>query len=127
MNIFNGLGELITSPSGIFSLISLVVLSVLTWHFPAYMGGAPWCAFFGIIPAALGYFEHKETLAQMSLSQQTPPPPPLPSCDPTAAIPPAPGATITTTTTAAPAPAIVAPTTATITIPLANLPARGVL
>jgi hypothetical protein len=124
MNIFNGLGELITSPSGIFSLISLVVLSVLTWHFPAYMGGAPWCAFFGIIPAALGYFEHKETLAQMSLSQQTPPPPLAPLCDPAATIPPAPGAT---TTTAAPTPAIVAPTTATITIPLANLPARGTL
>lgn len=65
MSIFSGISQLIQSPSGVFSLLSLMVLSILTWHDPS-MGSAAWVAFFGVVPSALGYFEHKETLAQMT-------------------------------------------------------------
>ena len=53
------------SPSGIFSLICLAVMTILTIHVPGF-GYAPWVAFFGIVPAILCYAEHKETLANMT-------------------------------------------------------------
>jgi hypothetical protein len=115
MNIFNGLKELVTSPSGIFSLICLSVLTFLTIKFPSAMGGAPWVAFFGIIPAALGYFEHAET---MLAAQQNPPSPFLPA-PPVFVVP--------VTSSAATVPSVDTTTTVTATIPLANLPARGQL
>src|SRR5579871_5150802 len=97
MNIFTGIYRLITSPSGFFSLLCLAALTVLSWHLGVAWvtaAAAAWTAFFAIIPAALGYFEHKETLAQM----QQPAPPPLP---PPAAAPPSTssGSTSATTTT----------------------------
>ena len=104
MNIFTGAYRLITSPSGFFSLLCLAVLSVLSWHLGvawATAAATAWGAFFAIIPAALGYFEHKETLAQMQQSQPPPSPP--------AAATPAPAPTTTTTTVVA----------------SPNLPARG--
>lgn len=70
-NILTGLAQLIESPSGIFSLISLAVIAAVTWHQPSIGSGA-FIAFFGIVPAALGYFEHKETLAQMGMSVPSP-------------------------------------------------------
>lgn len=79
MSIFSGIYRLVTSPSGFFSLLCLAVLSVLSWHLGvawATAAATAWGAFFAIIPAALGYFEHKETLAQMQ-SQQPPAPPPV--------------------------------------------------
>lgn len=108
MNIFTGIYRLITSPSGFFSLLCLAVLSVLSWHLGvawATAAATAWGAFFAIIPAALGYFEHKETLAQMQ-SQQPPAPPPVVVVPPTGSDPTA----ISTTTTVMTA---------------SNLPARG--
>lgn len=75
MNIFTGIYQLITSPSGIFALLCLIVLSTLSWHLGiawVTAAAAAWSAFFAIIPAALGYFEHKETLAQMNVAVQQP-------------------------------------------------------
>jgi hypothetical protein len=120
MKIFTGIYELITSPSGFFALLSLAVLSVLSWHLGVAWvtaAAAAWSAFFAIIPAALGYFEHKETMFQ--LQQPPPPPPPIPV--PVIA-PPAP-------------PTIPVPTPADPTVPTVptpapmsrNLPPRGVL
>ena len=64
MKLLLGLTQLVESPSGIFSLICLAILTGLSIHSPSTMVAA-WVAFFGIIPTALGYFEHKETLAQI--------------------------------------------------------------
>jgi hypothetical protein len=64
--ILNGISQLLDSPSGTFSLICLAAISIVTWHSPAIGAGA-FVAFFGVVPPALGYFEHKETLAQMNL------------------------------------------------------------
>jgi hypothetical protein len=68
MKLLKGCIELIESPSGVFSLISLAVIAVVTWHAPSIGSGA-FMAFFGIVPAALGYFEHKETMVQMQQPQ----------------------------------------------------------
>jgi hypothetical protein len=73
MNFFTGIYQLITSPSGFFALLCLAVLSILSWHLgTAWVMAAAtaWSAFFAIIPAALGYFEHKEQLAQMNIDLQ---------------------------------------------------------
>lgn len=110
MNIFTGVYRLITSPSGFFSLLCLAVLSVLSWHLGvawATAAATAWGAFFAIIPAALGYFEHKETLAQMQQPQSSSSPPAAATPAPTS---PVPTATTTTTTTVVASP---------------NLPARG--
>lgn len=76
MSIITGVKLLLESPSGAFSLLCLLSLCVLSWHLGiawATAAAAAWAAFFGIVPSALGYFEHRETLAQMNL----PPPPPV--------------------------------------------------
>lgn len=120
MSIFNGIYQLITSPSGFFALLSLAVLTVLSWHLGvAWVTAAAtaWSAFFAIIPAALGYFEHKETMAQIQQSVPVPAPimplPPIMVVDPTA------GPTIPVPTPAT--------TTTTVTTVSANLPPRGSL
>jgi hypothetical protein len=61
MKILNGLRELIISPSGVFSLLCLMVLTVLAWKVPG-LGSGPFIAFFGVVPALLAYCEHKEQL-----------------------------------------------------------------
>lgn len=128
MNIFTGIYQLITSPSGFFALLCLVVLSVLSWHLGvAWVTAAAtaWSAFFAIIPAALGYFEHKETLMQMQQQASQPVPvvtvpmttTALPPTGPVIPVPtPAdPGSTTTTVTVSAPVPLSM------------NLPNRGQL
>lgn len=70
MNLLTGLYQLVTSPSGIFGLLCLLCLTVLSWHLHDSMVMA-WAAFFGIVPTALGYFEHKETLQQMQQTNTT--------------------------------------------------------
>jgi len=69
MNILTGLNQLITSPSGLFSLISLAVITIVTWHVPEIGAGA-FMAFFAITPSLLIYAEHKE---QMQTNQILPP------------------------------------------------------
>jgi hypothetical protein len=64
MKIFNGISELLASPSGLFSLLCLGVLAIVSYHQAGF--SAAWVAFFGIVPAVLAYVEHKETLAQMA-------------------------------------------------------------
>ena len=67
MKLLTGITQLIESPSGIFALLCLATLSVVTWHLGALAGMvAAWVAFFGMVPTALGYFEHKETLAALT-------------------------------------------------------------
>lgn len=68
MNILSGISQLLQSPSGVFSLLSLVAISLVTWHAPAIGAGA-FVAFFSIVPTALGIFEHREQMAQ--IAQQT--------------------------------------------------------
>lgn len=64
---FLGLYLLLQSPSGWFSIATLIAVTYVTIKQPS-VGGMAMAAFVSIIPAALGYFEHKETMAQ-------PPPP----------------------------------------------------
>jgi hypothetical protein len=69
MNLANGLKELLVSPSGLLSLLCLAVLTFLTLKLPA-LGWAPvWCSFFGLVPVAMGYFEHLEQMAQIANQQ----------------------------------------------------------
>lgn len=70
VKILNGIYLLITSPSGIFSLLCLGCLTFLACYLRDPMMGA-FAAFFAIVPACLGYYEHKERLLQ----NQLPPPP----------------------------------------------------
>lgn len=74
VSLWHGVAELLRSPSGVFATLCLLCLTVLSWHLGmgwATAAAAAWTAFFTIVPAALGYFEHKETLKQMD---QPPPP-----------------------------------------------------
>jgi hypothetical protein len=121
MNIFTGVYQLITSPSGIFSLLCLGVLSVLSWHLGiawVTAAAAAWSAFFAVIPAALGYFEHKETMAQMQspFPQGFPQPFPAPVVVVPSPLPPT-GPTV-------PVPTPITTTNTTVTV-ATNLPDRG--
>lgn len=83
-NCLLGFYLLLQSPSGIFSLICLSIMTILTWRVPVF-GAAPWVAFFGIVPAILCYAEHKETMQQIvqsTFSSAPPPPPPAPLTPP---------------------------------------------
>ena len=60
MKIFTGIRELVESPSGLFSLICLTVMAILSWH-RSEIGTAAWVAFFGVVPAILAACEHLET------------------------------------------------------------------
>lgn len=72
ISLWHGLAELLRSPSGVFSLVSLAAISVVTYHAPAIGAGA-FVAFFAVVPTALGYFEHKETMKQMDNDPLLPP------------------------------------------------------
>lgn len=123
MNIFTGLYRLITSPSGVFSLLSLAILTVLSWKLGiawATAAGMAWAAFFAIIPASLGYFEHKERLVQW---QQPTNPYPLPPVPGGPVIPPPPSIQVVLDPTASQSPS----PTSTSSMLEANLPPRGTL
>lgn len=84
--ILGGIIQLLQSPSGVFGILTLGAITVVTWHQPS-VGGAAFAAFVGIVPAILAFCEHKETMAQMT--QLSPPlPPPVPALLPS--IPPPP-------------------------------------
>ena len=65
MKILEGLVLLLQSPSGIFALLTLIAISVVSFHNPT-IGSAAFTAFVAIIPAILAIVEHRETLAQMA-------------------------------------------------------------
>jgi hypothetical protein len=71
MNLLNGCKQLIVSPSGILCLVCLAVLTFLSLHNPSGGWVAAWVAYFGAIVPAMGYFEHKEQLAQIAATVTT--------------------------------------------------------
>jgi hypothetical protein len=66
MNLLNGCKEICYSLSGTFSLITLVVLAIVSWHTSSVVALA---AFASVIPAVLALAENRETLNQMSKPQ----------------------------------------------------------
>lgn len=68
ISLWHGLAELLRSPSGLFALLSLLVISVVTLKQPSVGAGA-FVAFFAIVPAVLAWVEHKEALAQINQPQ----------------------------------------------------------
>ncbi len=72
-NCLLGFYSLLQSPSGAFSLLVLLCITLVTLKMPS-VGGVAFAAFCSVIPVALGFFEHKETMA--GLPQVLPPPPP---------------------------------------------------
>jgi hypothetical protein len=71
MSLWTGVKQLIESPSGVFSLIALFVIALVSWKQPT-VGGVALAAFAGAVPAILAFCEHKETLAQMAQSVAPP-------------------------------------------------------
>lgn len=67
---------ILQSLSGTFSLITLLVIGLVTWHSPL-IGGIALASFATVCPTLLGYFEHKETLAQIAVANPQPPAPPI--------------------------------------------------
>lgn len=80
--ILGGIIQLLQSPSGVFGLLALAAITIVTWHQPS-VGGTAFAAFVGIVPAILAWVEHKETMAQL-----VPPQPPLPPPPPSLPLPP---------------------------------------
>lgn len=64
MKIFTGLMQLLESPSSCFALITLFIISFVSWKQPA-LGSGALIAFCGIVPALLCVAENRETLEQM--------------------------------------------------------------
>ena len=87
-----GTCQLLQSPSGVFGLLTLLAITLVTFKQPA-VGGTAFAAFCAIIPAALGFFEHRETMAGVTspplpatMVELPPPPNPAkPNNDPPAA------------------------------------------
>ena len=68
-----GLSQLLQSPSGVFGLLTLIAITIVTWIQPT-VGGTAFAAFVAVVPAILAVVEHRETMLQMV---QTAPPPPI--------------------------------------------------
>jgi hypothetical protein len=87
--ILEGIKELIASPSGTFSLLTLLAISIVSWKQPA-IGGAALAALATVVPAILAVIEHRESVAQAFQSlpifppcaQALPPNPAKPPVDP---------------------------------------------
>jgi len=86
-SILMGISLLFQSPSGVFGLLTLLAITLVSWIQPT-IGGMALAAFAAAVPAILAWVEHKETLLQMTQSgiqggfQPAPPLPPVP--DPSA-------------------------------------------
>lgn len=65
MSIFTGMKFLLESPSGVFGLLTLIAITVVTWHMPS-VGGVAFAAFVAVVPAILTFCEHREALASMT-------------------------------------------------------------
>lgn len=67
MVIFKGIKKLLESASGTFGLITLLCIAVITWHSPS-IGGVALSTFATVLPAIFAYADHKQTLANMAIS-----------------------------------------------------------
>ena len=63
MSILTGIKDILTSLSGTFSLITLAVLGIVTWHAPV-IGAMALAAFATATPAILAVLEHREEMAK---------------------------------------------------------------
>lgn len=70
VSLWHGLAELLRSPSGLFALLSLMAVTIVTFKQPA-VGGVAFAAFFPVVVSMLAWTEHKEALKQMD--QPAPP------------------------------------------------------
>jgi hypothetical protein len=61
VSLWHGWAELLRSPSGVFALISLIAVSIVTWHSPS-VGGIAFAAFFPVVVSLLAWCEHKEQM-----------------------------------------------------------------
>jgi hypothetical protein len=73
-NVLLGINALIQSPSGVFGLLTLAAITVVTWFQPT-VGGTAFAAFVAVVPAILTFAEHRETLAGICQVATSPPPP----------------------------------------------------
>jgi hypothetical protein len=64
ISLWHGLAELLRSPSGLFALLSLIAVTIVTLKQPS-VGGVAFAAFFPVVVSILAYVEHKETMKQM--------------------------------------------------------------
>lgn len=71
-NCLLGLYLLLQSPSGFFSLLSLIAVTYVTIKQPA-VGGMAFAAFFPIVIGLLAICEHREQLASQQLPAPQPP------------------------------------------------------
>jgi len=69
-NVLLGLSGLIQSSSGVFGLLTLAAITLVTLKRPT-VGGVAFAAFVGVVPAILTIAEHRETL--VGISQVAPP------------------------------------------------------
>jgi len=84
--ILLGSYQLLQSPSGVFGLITLAAITVVTLYQPS-VGGTAFTAFATIVPAILSWTEHREELVKMANNTPSnqiiippdPPPPPNPA------------------------------------------------
>lgn len=70
--ILLGCCQLLQSPSGVFGLLTLWAVTIVTLRQPT-VGGMAFAAFVSIVPAILSWTEHKEAMAGVN----NPPPPPI--------------------------------------------------
>jgi hypothetical protein len=75
ISLSNGIREIVVSPSYLFSLLVLFVISWVTWKQPS-VGAAALAAFCTVVPALLTIAEHREQLQINQIDATTPPPPP---------------------------------------------------
>ena len=73
-NVLLGINALIQSPSGVFGLLTLAAITVVTWFQPT-VGGTAFAAFVAVVPAILTFAEHRETLAGICQVAPAPAPP----------------------------------------------------
>jgi hypothetical protein len=64
MKLFSGIAQLIESPSSCFALLTLFIVSFVSWKQPS-LGSGALIAFCSIVPALLCVAENRETLQQM--------------------------------------------------------------
>jgi hypothetical protein len=66
-----GACQLLQSPSGVFGLLTLGAITLVTIKQPS-VGGTAFAAFVAVVPAILAFCEHREAMAGIA----SPPPPP---------------------------------------------------
>jgi len=90
--IMLGFCQLLQSPSGVFGLLTLFAITIVTLKQPT-VGGTAFAAFVAVVPAILSWTEHKETMAgvvvpappAMMIEPPPPPDPAKPNINPTVA------------------------------------------